>query len=682
MKYFIFDIETNGLTLEQVTKIHCLSFLEIGVPGAKVRTITDYGQMKRFFTQKDVCIIGHNIWTYDIPTAEYILDFEIDPTSIRVIDTLALSWYLFEDRPKHGLEQWGEDLGIKKVEVKDWNTDDIKLYTFRCEEDVKITKLLLDACNKKLKDLYGASTKRAEVADYLSFKMYCYYIAQKHPLKLDIEKVDATLELIENKLEETKLALESQMPLVPAYATKSKPKNCYKKDGNLSKHGEAWFELLKSSGLPEDHEEDVKYIKGYDPPSYTSSQQVKEWLFSLGWEPTEFKQGANGDVPQVRIEDEDGAKILAPCVRKLIKIAPQIEYLEELGVLAHRKGILKGFLSSVDSEGCIRADIGGLTTTLRVKHRTLVNLPGVKRAWGADVRGCLIAPDGYELAGSDVSGLEDTTKRHYIFPYDEEYVKEQMAPGFDAHCDIAIRAKLMTEADVQFYKAFKKVSGAIEAGQTPDPELVSIVTAFCPEEEKQYKLFQKLDAQRFKGKTTNFSSTYKVGAKKLGSTLDIPKREAQKILDAFWKRNWAITAFEKDLVVKSIESPQKVVKEQLNRENKKEKVSYFVNKSEDWVLNPMNGFWYKLRSQKDRFSAINQSTGAFCFDMWMKNIIFEYKKVAAQFHDELIAIIPQGHRQGFRDFLTKHMDKVNEDYELNTPLRVDVNFGFNYADVH
>ena len=78
MKYFIFDIETNGLTLEQVTKIHCLSFLEIGVPGAKVRTITDYGQMKRFFTQKDVCIIGHNIWTYDIPTAEYILDFEID----------------------------------------------------------------------------------------------------------------------------------------------------------------------------------------------------------------------------------------------------------------------------------------------------------------------------------------------------------------------------------------------------------------------------------------------------------------------------------------------------------------------------------------------------------------------------------------------------------------------------
>lgn len=674
MKYFIFDIETDGLTLQEVSKIHCLSFMQIGVPSPKVRTITDPNQIKRFFTQKDATIIGHNIWLYDIPVAEYLLDFELDLNNIRVVDTIALSWYLYEDRIRHGLEQWGEDLGVKKVEVEQWDTDDIELYKYRCEEDVKITKLLLDACNRKLENLYGKSPKRKEIADYLSFKMYCYYLAQKHPFKLDIEKCDATLEKIESKLEETKLALEKDMPKVPVYHTKKMPKVMYKKDGTLSKHGEAWLDLLKSQSLPEDHTKPVKYIKSYNEPNYNSDTQIKDWLFSLGWEPTQFKDGANGPVPQIRVEDDDGAKVLAPCVRKLISKAPQIEYLEELGVLAHRKGLLAGFLSSVDAEGNIAADIGGLTTTLRVKHRTLVNLPGVKRAWGKDIRGCLIAPDGYELAGSDVSGLEDTTKRHYIYPYDPEYVKEQMAPGFDAHCDIAIRAALMSEEEVAFYKAFKKVSGAIEAGQEPDPELVKVVTEFCPKEEEQYKLFQKLDAQRFKGKTVNFSSTYKIGAKKLSENLGISKREAQKILDAFWKRNWAILEFEKSLTTKKIESPQKLKNDDGS--------TYFVNKVEEWILNPMNGFWYKLRSQKDKFSAINQSTGAFCFDMWMKNIIFEYKKIAAQFHDELVAIIPHGKRASFKQFLTKHMDKVNEDFKLNTPLRVDCDFGDSYADVH
>jgi len=96
----------------------------------------------------------------------------------------------------------------------------------------------------------------------------------------------------------------------------------------------------------------------------------------------------------------------------------------------------------------------------------------------------------------------------------------------------------------------------------------------------------------------------------------------------------------------------------------------------------MNGFWYILRAEKDKFSAINQSTGAFCFDMWLKNILEVYPKVAAQFHDELVAIIPLGVRDRFSNFLTEQMNKVNEQYKLNTPLRVDVEFGDNYAQVH
>ena len=41
-----------------------------------------------------------------------------------IIDTLTLSQYLYNERLKHGLEDWGVDLGYEKVEISDeeWAT--------------------------------------------------------------------------------------------------------------------------------------------------------------------------------------------------------------------------------------------------------------------------------------------------------------------------------------------------------------------------------------------------------------------------------------------------------------------------------------------------------------------------------------------------------------------------------
>mgnify|MGYP002878897845 CR=1 FL=1 len=61
----------------------------------------------------------------------------------------------------------------------------------------------------------------------------------------------------------------------------------------------------------------------------------------------------------------------------------------------------------------------------------MVNLPGVDRPWGKEIRGCLTAPTGYVLCGADMTSLEDTTKRHYMQPYDPDYVHEMSQAGFD-----------------------------------------------------------------------------------------------------------------------------------------------------------------------------------------------------------------------------------------------------------
>ena len=101
--YTIFDIETDGL-IENVTKIHCLSYARyIGEKLIEKNTITDYETMSEFlFWNKN--LVGHNIVRYDIPVLKKIL--VIDFSSHRLIDSLALSWYLYPMKKKHGLEQW------------------------------------------------------------------------------------------------------------------------------------------------------------------------------------------------------------------------------------------------------------------------------------------------------------------------------------------------------------------------------------------------------------------------------------------------------------------------------------------------------------------------------------------------------------------------------------------------
>ena len=64
---------------------------------------------------------------------------------------------------------------------------------------------------------------------------------------------------------------------------------------------------------------------------------------------------------------------------------------------------------------------------------------------GAEIRGCLIAPEGYTLCGADMTSLEDTTKRHYMKPYDPAYVEEMSKEGFDPHLDLAKHAGAVTQ---------------------------------------------------------------------------------------------------------------------------------------------------------------------------------------------------------------------------------------------
>ena len=608
----VFDIETDGL---DATKIHVLSWED---DSGKIKSTHDYDTMRTFFEQSDT-LIGHNIIRFDIPVAEKVLDIKI---KAKLVDTLALSWYVNHTKPKHGLETYGEYYNVKKPEVTDWVNLTQEEYAHRCNEDVKINSRLWRDLDIKLSKLYPNDQDKWQFIKYLSFKMECAAEQEALKWKVDIESAMGYLYVWEAKKELKIGELAEAMPKQILTKVQQRPKVMYKKDGELSAHGEKFEELRKQYKQP-DSVQSFVVKTGERQGNPNSPEQVKEWLYSIGWVPRTFKfvrgpDGVERQVPQVRKDGE-----LCPSVIKLTSEDPAVAILDGLSVLSHRIAVLKGIIEC-ESGGYVQATIAGMTNTLRFKHaKPLVNLPSVEKPYGKEIRGLLTAPEGYVLCGADMTSLEDTTKRHYMKPLDPNYVAEMSRDGFDPHLDLAKHAGIISQEDIDKHNSGEKSLKDLR---------------------KNYKV-------------VNYSATYGVGAAKLARETGMSKKEAQKLLDAFWSRNWSV---------------QKVASTLRKRE-------LFGGM---WVQNPVSKFWHSLRSEKDRFSTLNQSTGVYCFDVWVKKCRDKDVKTVGQFHDEIIALVKEGKQIETAMNMNYSIEEVNRQLRLNVDLGVDAQFGKTYADIH
>jgi DNA polymerase III epsilon subunit-like protein len=442
----VFDIETNGF-LDVMTKIHVLAYQREDMEEPVFTH--DYDEMRKFFLTEDV-VIGHNIIRFDNPAIEKLLGIKVN---CQVIDTLGLSWYLNHERDRHGLEWYGEDYGIPKPKVVDWDSLTPEDYAHRCVEDVKINMRLWKSLNYKLGKLYSDEVGKQRLISYLNFKLECAALQEQMGWKLDVEKATRYAGQLTVMKEDKTHQLAQIMPKKVNYKKVSRPKLMYKKDGSLSSRGESWLDLLNQNGQRETTQT-INVVASTEVANPNSTDQVKDWLWAMGWKPETYKFVRNKDtgeekmIPQIRKDGE-----LCNSVKKLIEVDASVEVLEGLTVLTHRLGIFTGFLES-HRDGYLRASIAGLTNTLRFKHmKPLVNLPGVDKVWGKEIRECLIAPDGYTLCGADMVSLEDTTKRHYMKPLDPDYVAEMSKEGFDPHLDLAKHAGVITQNDIDMHNS-------------------------------------------------------------------------------------------------------------------------------------------------------------------------------------------------------------------------------------
>jgi len=170
--------------------------------------------------------------------------------------------------------------------------------------------------------------------------------------------------------------------------------------------------------------------------------------------------------------------------------------------------------------------------------------------------------------------------------------------------------------------------------------------------------FKRLDSMRSGAKVVNYSALYGVGAKKLAREAGLKVHEAEALLEAFWRLNWSIQKVAKDSYVKTLKD------------------------GSCWIKNPVSGFYYSLRNEKDKWSTLNQGTGVYIFDSWVMRMRRKGIHPQCQYHDEVLLSVPEGTEQEVEEALREAMKEVNDTLKLNVEVGVSVDLGSNYADCH
>jgi uncharacterized pyridoxamine 5'-phosphate oxidase family protein len=662
------DIETTGFIEDMQGLESDLHVLGIAYMDNEkkwtVKTTNKKEDVKKVFENPNKTIVGHNFFMFDVPALEKIFkDINIQAT---ILDSLLVAWYIEPNRikegKKYGLGNYGEEFGVKKPEIESWTGLTYEEYTHRVTEDCKINTNLWVKHLAMLRELYENDDNRIKsLLKFLMTKGKVYKMHQDNPLTLNVEQCEKNLLLFDEMIKERVDKLKTVMPKIAVDVIRTKPKNIYKANGELSVAGERWEKLIKGCNLEDDYDGEIKEVLKYEDANPQSPVQVKNWLFSLGWTPEIFNETVNtkGELKKIP-QTKDKEKNLCKSIIKLSEAIPEIKELTDLSLLQHRRGYFTGFMRDKIRGNKIVADIGGFTNTLRIRHRTLVNLIKPSAPYGEYVRSLLTPTEGEVMIGADVSALESITRNNFVYDIDRKFVEDQSHPFYDPHLEICEIAGLMSEAEVYFYKWWKEKRKnpnitLEKIGKVPE-DFNFILDSYKTDEEKT-EFHDKLDKKRHSGKQTNYSSMYGIGKDKLAKELKITTKESAKLIDAYWIKNKCVKTFSESCETKTVGS-------QL------------------WVKNPLNNYYYSLRSEKDIFSTINQGTGDYIFTLWQHNLMSMGVKLYAGFHDEIVTCCKSEDCEDVIVKLKKAMELVNKQLKLKVPVGIDYKIGKTYADVH
>lgn len=454
----MFDIEADGL-LDEITQMWVIA-------------LQDYQTKEKVFYTDQECveytpsgslldgvkallgydlIVAHNLFGYDYHVLEKFYPSLWNRKTVpfsKCWDTYVQSKAQLFDRPRvkgvkgnHGLEYYGVLLKYPKPAIEDWTFfSEDKLE--RCLVDIEINTRTYDYLNKEAEKIgldFYTQIRRSQASSYWHTRQALngFKGDKQHMLKC-ITELDEKLDTLRTEIE-PKLPLQLKVKALKCTWEEMRDKwdNFYRKvpstkyddDGKVVK--EAYFPTTRvflKSGLYDKHtashfgitQESAKgerlvagaYTKIYFEETRMSQHaQVKDYLLSIGWKPTQYNYQKDKDGKFLR---DDRGKLI-PKSPKLTedsfdsiegelgqKIAHYNTYTHRRRTFQNEKDDKKGWVNRLRSDGRISAGANVFnTSTSRSAQYEIVNCPSSAALYGSEMRATWVADTGKVLISVD-----------------------------------------------------------------------------------------------------------------------------------------------------------------------------------------------------------------------------------------------------------------------------------------
>ena len=381
MTTYVFDIETDGL-LDEVSKIHCIVMADMVTRKLlKFTTASNNIDQGLKLLSEATELIGHNIMEYDIGVIKKL--YPTWHTSAVLTDTLICSRLIWGNmyevdathyrnippavKGRHSLEAWGHRLGFYKGAfgaTADWSVYTPEMLKY-CSQDVKV--------NVKFYE-YVLEQKYSEDAVALEHEIHRICLEQQAlGFPFDEEKAVALYAELGGRRDEIKqLMIDTFEPNIIELKTKTK-------------------------------------VIPFNP---SSRQQIADRLQKRGWVPTEFTE--SGQV----VVNETTLKAIEDSIPEAKLLVEYLMLIKRLGQLSEgNNGWLK-----LSKNGRIHSrtnTLGAVTGRSTASKPNIQQVPSERAAYGKECRELFYAPKGWELMGSDQSGIELRALASYMSEWDK-----------------------------------------------------------------------------------------------------------------------------------------------------------------------------------------------------------------------------------------------------------------------
>ena len=246
----------------------------------------------------------------------------------------------------------------------------------------------------------------------------------------------------------------------------------------------------------------------FEQINLNSHQQVKDFLYTQGWQPTTWnynKETKERTSPKLTEDSFDSIK------------GELGQLFARRAVLRHRRNSIsnfddpenKGLLAYLRSDGRVGAEADTLgTPTSRYTHRSPVcNIPGADAILGEEMRRCYCVLPPYKMIGADLVAIEACVMAHYTMPYDDGKIAKDL---------------LVKKGEPDWHS---KNADDIYTPYRPDRPV-----------------------SRGGGKGISYMLIYGGGAPKCSSMLGVSKKDGHHLFNYFWEYNEGLRVLRDKLV--------------------------------------------------------------------------------------------------------------------------------------